>query len=92
MWVNPTHEINENECPTNINETTVCINITGDLLAHEITMGDNDRIALMQMVKEGKISTDTALQVVSMVYYMVSQCAGYVIDLYKLFSGWYICK
>ncbi|XP_052810361.1 uncharacterized protein LOC128238461 isoform X2 [Mya arenaria] len=36
----------------------------GDLLAHEITMGDNDRIALMQMVKEGRISTDTALQVV----------------------------
>lgn len=36
----------------------------GDLLAHEITMGDNDRIALMQMVKEGKISTETALQVV----------------------------
>jgi hypothetical protein len=28
-------------------------------------MGDNDRIALMQMVKEGKISTETALQVVS---------------------------
>jgi len=39
--------------------------ITGDLLAHEITMSDNDRIALMQMVKEGKISTETALQVVS---------------------------
>lgn len=36
----------------------------GDLLAHEITMSDNDRIALMQMVKEGKISTETALQVV----------------------------
>ena len=28
-------------------------------------MGDNDRIALMQMVKEGKITTETALQVVS---------------------------
>lgn len=39
--------------------------LAGDLLAHEITMSDNDRIALMQMVKEGKISTETALQVVS---------------------------
>ena len=39
--------------------------LSGELIAHEITMGDNDRIALMQMVKEGKISTETALQVVS---------------------------
>ena len=40
--------------------------LVGELIAHEITMGDNDRIALMQMVKEGKITTETALQVVSM--------------------------
>ena len=45
--------------------TNNCTFILGELIAHEITMGDNDRIALMQMVKEGKISTETALQVVS---------------------------
>ncbi|KAL8599218.1 hypothetical protein ACOMHN_007934 [Nucella lapillus] len=36
----------------------------GDLMAYEITMSDDDRMALMQMVKEGKISTETALSVV----------------------------
>ncbi|KAK3577969.1 hypothetical protein CHS0354_008913, partial [Potamilus streckersoni] len=36
----------------------------GDLNASEITMSDRDRIALMQLVKEGKISTETALEVV----------------------------
>ncbi|XP_046584384.1 uncharacterized protein LOC124291439 isoform X2 [Haliotis rubra] len=34
-----------------------------DLLASDITMSDEDRIALMVMVKEGKISTETALEV-----------------------------
>ncbi|XP_046584389.1 uncharacterized protein LOC124291439 isoform X6 [Haliotis rubra] len=37
---------------------------SGDLLASDITMSDEDRIALMVMVKEGKISTETALEVV----------------------------
>ncbi|XP_076466239.1 uncharacterized protein LOC143297702 [Babylonia areolata] len=36
----------------------------GDLMAYEITMSDEDRMALMQMVKEGKISTETAVSVV----------------------------
>ncbi|XP_070190679.1 SAM and SH3 domain-containing protein 1-like isoform X2 [Littorina saxatilis] len=36
----------------------------GDLMAYEITMSDDDRMALMQMVKEGKISTETAVSVV----------------------------
>ncbi|PVD28467.1 hypothetical protein C0Q70_11055 [Pomacea canaliculata] len=35
----------------------------GDLMAYEITMSDEDRMALMQMVKEGKISTETAVSV-----------------------------
>lgn len=39
--------------------------LTGDLMAYEITMSDEDRMALMQMVKEGKISTETAVSVVS---------------------------
>ncbi|XP_064612613.1 SAM and SH3 domain-containing protein 1-like isoform X2 [Liolophura sinensis] len=36
----------------------------GDLNASEITMGDEDRIALMLMVKDGTISTETAVEVV----------------------------
>ena len=33
-------------------------------MAYEITMGDDDRVALMQMVKQGIISTETAVTVV----------------------------
>ncbi|CAG5128332.1 unnamed protein product, partial [Candidula unifasciata] len=36
----------------------------GDLSAYEISMSDEDRMALMILVKEGKISTHTALAVV----------------------------
>ncbi|XP_029658520.1 SAM and SH3 domain-containing protein 1 isoform X4 [Octopus sinensis] len=36
----------------------------GDPNAYEITMNDDDRIALMVMVKEGKITTEHALEVV----------------------------
>ncbi|XP_059162247.1 uncharacterized protein LOC131945226 [Physella acuta] len=36
----------------------------GDLNAYEISMSDEDRMALMILVKEGKISTQTALAVV----------------------------
>ncbi|RUS71058.1 hypothetical protein EGW08_021182, partial [Elysia chlorotica] len=36
----------------------------GDLNAYEISMSDEDRVALMVLVKEGKISTHTALAVV----------------------------
>ncbi|GFR61955.1 SAM and SH3 domain-containing protein 3 [Elysia marginata] len=36
----------------------------GDLNAYEISMSDEDRVALMVLVKEGKISTQTALAVV----------------------------
>ena len=43
---------------------TLCV---GDLMAYEITMSDEDRMALMQMVKEGKISTETAVSVVCIV-------------------------
>lgn len=39
--------------------------IPGDPNAYEITMNDDDRIALMVMVKEGKITTEHALEVVS---------------------------
>ncbi|KAI8773076.1 SAM and SH3 domain-containing protein 1 isoform X5, partial [Biomphalaria glabrata] len=35
----------------------------GDLNAYEISMSDEDRMALMILVKEGKISTQTALAV-----------------------------
>ncbi|XP_060076215.1 SAM and SH3 domain-containing protein 1-like isoform X2 [Ylistrum balloti] len=37
----------------------------GDPNAYDITMDDDDRMALMLMVKEGKITTEHALQVVS---------------------------
>ena len=39
--------------------------LPGDLNAYEISMSDEDRMALMVLVKEGKISTQTALAVVS---------------------------
>ncbi|KAK6187805.1 hypothetical protein SNE40_005748 [Patella caerulea] len=38
--------------------------VSGDPNAFDITMSDEERIALMVMVKEGKISTETALEVV----------------------------
>ena len=38
---------------------------TGDLHASEITMSDEERINLMIMVKEGKISMEEAMQLVS---------------------------
>ena len=42
--------------------------IPGDPNAYEITMNDDDRIALMVMVKEGKITTEHALEVVSTLF------------------------
>ena len=38
---------------------------TGDLNASDITMSDDDRIQLMIMVKEGKLSMHDAVEVVS---------------------------
>jgi len=54
-------------------------------------MSDNDRIALMQMVKEGKISTETALQVVSgLLSYFFWKVVEYAMkSLYILYSSLY---
>ena len=40
-----------------------------DLNAYEMSMSDEDRMALMVLVKEGKISTQTALAVVRYTQY-----------------------
>ena len=41
------------------------ISLLGDPNAFDITMSDEDRMALMLMVKEGKITTQHAIEVVS---------------------------
>lgn len=40
-------------------------------MAYEITMSDEDRMALMQMVKEGKITTETAVAVVQLFHLLL---------------------
>ena len=42
--------------------------LLGDLNASEITMGDEERIKLMLMVKEGSISKDEAVEAVGLDY------------------------
>lgn len=39
--------------------------ITGDLCATDITMSDEDRKALMMMVKDGALTTEQAMAMVS---------------------------
>lgn len=45
---------------------SLCLSvITGDLCATDITMGDEDRKALMMMVKDGALTTEQAMAMVS---------------------------
>lgn len=55
-------------------------------MAYEITMSDEDRMALMQMVKEGKISTETAVSVVSIRLFATLHFWGQQIKGFFIFS------
>lgn len=50
--------------------------ITGDLCATDITMSDEDRKALMMMVKDGALTTEQAMGMVS--FYLVEKGTSYL--------------
>lgn len=47
-------------------DTRFTVLVTGDPKASHITMRDDDRIAIMYMVKEGRLTTAQALELVTM--------------------------
>lgn len=68
-----------------------CVNnvVVGDLRATEITMNDDDRIQLMLLVKEGKISVQEAVDTVRDVFILLCDACrcGIVCVLWQYLSA-----